>query len=215
MKKIAFGALVAAAALVPAQAAFAQSTPPASVTCSGALNDQIVQDVTIRYQESCTLTRVIVLGDVIGRSYAGEIVLDRSAVVGEVRASLPASVELRATVVNGALRVIEPGGGVALRGTAIGGTTSITSASGPVVLGSATGAGNVFRGGVTLSGNAGGVSLQRNVFGAGLSLLHNYGADVSLTHNLVRGTLACEGNDPAPSGTGNLAAEKTGQCEAL
>lgn len=215
MKKIAFGALVAAAALAPAQAASAQSTPPPSVTCNGTVSDQVVQDVTIRYQESCTLTRVIVLGNLVGRSYAGAIVLDRTAVVGDARASLPASVELRSSVVNRSLSVIEPGAGVTLRGSAIGGTTSISAATEPVVLGSATGAGNVFRGAVTLSGNAGGATLQRNVFAAGLSLLGNYGGDVSLTQNIVRGTLACEGNDPAPTGSANLVAEKLGQCEAL
>jgi hypothetical protein len=54
-----------------------------------------------------------------------------------------------------------------------------------------------------------------NVFGGDLVLLDNL-ADIQINGNVIRGDLACTGNDPEPTGADNrIRGEATGQCAGL
>ena len=53
-----------------------------------------------------------------------------------------------------------------------------------------------------------------NRIGANLEFNDNKGAS-NISNNTIAGTLACSGNTPPPTGSGNTALSKTGQCATL
>ena len=59
-----------------------------------------------------------------------------------------------------------------------------------------------------------GFTLLENLIGKSLAFNRNTGPS-AINANSIGETLACFENDPAPTGSGNVAAELTGQCEAL
>lgn len=211
MKKftVAVAGLFAALACAPAANA---TTTPEPVVCDGTIANQIVGDVTVKYAQNCTLSQVIVLGDVIGRSYAGAISLDRVTVRGSVRAPLSESLTINSSAVGEDVASSESYGesGVKIVRSAVAGTVTVNYATGPVALGDHSAIG----GAVALVGNYAGGTVTRSVFGAELTVNGNSGA-FTLNRNVVRGTLNCEQNDPVPSGANNLAGQKLGQCAAL
>jgi hypothetical protein len=66
--------------------------------------------------------------------------------------------------------------------------------------------------GVTVSG--GPFDIQTNTIGGNLMFNHNTGTS-TITNNHISKTLACDGNQPPPTGGGNTAAQKKGQCASL
>jgi hexosaminidase len=121
-----------------------------------------------------------------------------------------AYIGLHDTDVNGSISDVRPttngvnpfSGGVCR--TSIKGSLSVTGAvsgSLPMSIGSNPGDGFC----LPNSGNT--------VTGGGL--ISNNQASINLADNTFGGTLACSGNSPAPTGSGNTAASKTGQCSTL
>lgn len=209
-KKALAGALAVLASLAVAPAAMAADEP---TVCTGTLSNKVLGDVVVEYGESCTLSRVVVLGNIEGGSYANAIVIDRSTVSGDVSAPLADSLTITGSAIGGGLSTTEISGpdGVTIARSAVVGDVAIDyTVTGPVTLGT----GSVFGGAVSLYGNAAGGTISRSVFGSGLTLTANSGA-FDVTRNVVRGNLDCQDNAPAPAGGRNLAGAKLGQCSAL
>jgi hypothetical protein len=74
---------------------------------------------------------------------------------------------------------------------------------------------SAYGGSISASGNTGEVGVIRAHFAGGGSFTNNSGSETKLEDNVFKGTLSCSGNNPAPVGSGNTAAAKTGQCAAL
>jgi hypothetical protein len=71
-----------------------------------------------------------------------------------------------------------------------------------------------FGGGLTVTGNTFETEILRSKFGAGGQVANNSG-ETKLEENQFAGVLTCSNNNPPPTGSGNTAARKTGQCAAL
>jgi putative cofactor-binding repeat protein len=75
--------------------------------------------------------------------------------------------------------------------------------------------GNLVRGRVEVEANAGAVSVTGNTIRGTLRADDNTGG-VEIADNRIGNNLQCEGNDPAPTGGGNLVrGDKQDQCETL
>ena len=57
--------------------------------------------------------------------------------------------------------------------------------------------------------------VDRNVVGRSMTVSGNSGEPTSISDNSVNGELQCSSNDPAPTGAGNSAKRKRGQCRDL
>jgi hypothetical protein len=62
--------------------------------------------------------------------------------------------------------------------------------------------------------NTGPFALDRNEVRANMQVNQNTGG-VSITRNRVAENLQCNQNEPAPTGGGNVAGDKEGQCASL
>ena len=98
---------------------------------------------------------------------------------------------------------VNPYSGAICRSSVKGALSVVNAPAGslPFVVGSSAVDGNC----LSNSGNAvtGGGSISNNQ------------ASIEVADNTFGGTLACSGNNPAPTGSGNTASSKTGQCSAL
>lgn len=74
--------------------------------------------------------------------------------------------------------------------------------------------GNSFGGMLLLQGNEGELDIDDNSVARNLQIFRNSGG-VDVSGNEVEGRLQCSDNDPPPTGGGNTAERKEGQCEAL
>jgi hypothetical protein len=72
---------VAAFAGVPGASAAGSIEP---VVCTGTIENTVVGDVTVPYNESCTLRNVIVAGSVVAELEALAVTLDGAIVAGDV-----------------------------------------------------------------------------------------------------------------------------------
>jgi hypothetical protein len=115
---------------------------------------------------------------------------------------------------------------VVMQNSVIRGKVHVTDSAGKVDIG--IGGGNRISGGVYLSGNAGPVLLRNNhgscnigsCYIGGSATVSNNGSGTSATgttivSNTIRAALSCTGNNPAPTGSANTAASKSGQCSSL
>lgn len=77
-------------------------------------------------------------------------------------------------------------------------------------------AGNRISGNVTLTGNTSGLTFGADIVSGTVTVDNNAGAIV-VKANQIFSTLACSGNNPAPTNAGqtNTAGAKTGQCATL
>jgi hypothetical protein len=208
--------LAAAAACAVAATAPSIAAAAAPVECSGTIADQVVGTVTVPYAADCTLRNVVVQGDVLADPDSGALAIERSAVSGDVRSDAGGALTLRLAAVRGILDAVEINGAVTVTGSAVQGDAAIRSADGQVRVGDASARaprGNVFGGDVAIAGAAAGGTFERNVV-AGDAAIRASGP-FTVSRNLIGGSLACEGNDPAPTGTGNAAQQLLGQCAAL
>ena len=182
------------------------------------------ESVTIAPFESPAFTRVIT-GDLLGplTVASGESVLITSArVVGPVTVSAGGAL----TIVNSKIYrgvVVDQPRFLSICGTEVSGAPSaqalgVTGAAVPVRIGDpANGcAGNRFAARVNLTGNLA-TTFAANGVSANLTVDGNGPGSTVLRANIVLGTLACTGNDPAPDNAGqpNTAGAKTGQCAGV
>ncbi len=69
-------------------------------------------------------------------------------------------------------------------------------------------------GDVQLADNRGSASLSGNTVGGSIQANRNTGG-LTVADNTITNGLQCQDNAPAPTGGGNVAAQKQGQCERL
>jgi hypothetical protein len=203
-------AAAAAATLVPGAGA---ADPVEPTFCEGTIANQVIDgDVFVPYTTSCTLQNVIVRGSVIAEVDAEVVTLDRTAVTGDV-VSQGHRLVLDRAAVNGAVSGTEARDGVSITRSVVRGNLRTNNVETALTIGSPTDAtrGNVIGGMLTVSGTFGEGTVARNAVAGDLVVRDNF-AQVAVRRNVVRGALGCTGNDPAPVGSGNVAASKTGQC---
>jgi hypothetical protein len=207
-------ALAAAAVVVPATSAAAAQP----VTCDGQLTDRVVGDVTIAFETNCTLTRVLVLGDVTAEIDAGDITFDRTTVAGDVSAQVLDAFTLRRSAIGGALSLSEPQEDVLITKSVVGEDATIFGAAGRVRLGdgdaSSQERGNVFAGSVLIDTALQGGTVFGSAVGENLRIVNSFGP-FALTRNAVLGAIDCEANATAPTGSRNTAGQKLGQCAGV
>jgi hypothetical protein len=139
-----------------------------------------------------------------------------------------ASCRLIGTEVRGSV-IVEPNAALAVEGAAIRGSLTVNGALhfdfGSLVEGdvwvsdvthhSSLGGGSIILGSLTLSSNAFQVGANSLYVGGNLTVVGNTGG-VYLNGNVVGLALACDGNDPAPTGEGNSAGSRfKDQCQRL
>jgi hypothetical protein len=133
------------------------------------------------------------------RSENGETVIEQGVVLGSVWTSGDRLTDLFDTAVFGPVSVTasEYGSVVCHMGAAL--SVTVRNSSGVIQLGTA--------GPITSCGF--------NLMGS-LGVFDNVGANIQITGNFIAGNLSCTGNNPAPSGSGNLVGgSRTGQCASL
>ncbi len=118
-----------------------------------------------------------------------------------------ASVDTVNAVVDGNLHADHPGR-VQVFGGQFTGSIQVLRGQSLVV------SGTRLNGSVQLDGNSGPIGLQNLRLGGNLQLFNTRGT-ANLQDNVANGALQCTGNQPAPTGTGNQAASKQGQCAGL
>lgn len=165
-------------------------TPPSgNVTCVGlSLVGLNLDSVIIPDNASCTLIGSTMNGTVqIGNN--ARLIAQHLVITGNLIGDGAAEVSLSGTSRVGGSVQLNGGAAASISGVDIGGSLQIDAMPGAV---SATG--NQIRGNTQVIANLGGVTL---------------------TGNNMLGVLQCLGNQPAPTGSGNMAAQKEGQCTGL
>ncbi len=111
-----------------------------------------------------------------------------------------------------------------VQGNEIGGTVELTGNSGPMGVEDNTIGGRLRVAGNEILASACGPEdcppfanghIARNKVGYGIDVLGNSGLQLTISGNAATGDLACSNNDPAPTGAGNTAKRKRGQCSSF
>ncbi|MFN2505694.1 MAG: beta strand repeat-containing protein [Acidimicrobiales bacterium] len=174
--------------------------PPFTKTITG----DMLGPVTVGAGESVLITNARVVGPVTVEP-GGALTVVGSRIARGITADAPSFFSLCGTEVSGP----SPTPGVAL---------SVTNATVPIRVGDpASGcAGNRFAGHVVLTGNLA-VIFGANAVSHNATINTNGPGNTVIKANTVSGTLACSGNNPPPTNSGqvNTAGAKTGQCAAL
>lgn len=202
-----------AAVAVPAGASATSSPQP--VACVGVIEDAVVGDVTVPYNERCALRNVIVTGAVTVELDALALTLDGALVVGDVVAD-GRRMEVRRSVVVGDLTAREASEGLVVAGSSVAGDSRFANVQQELAIGGSGGglAGNVLGGDLAVNGIYGPAAIGSNVVGGDL-VVTRAAAPTAIRRNVVRGALDCSANRVVPTGAGNVAGEKLGQCSGL
>ncbi len=152
--------------------------------------ETIDDDLTIQRDATCTLTNVTINGNVFMRRgsmlTASGIVVDGN-IQAEGALSLAVSSDSR---IESDIQ-FEDGGDVDVRDTYIGGN-------------------------LQLEDNVGTLTARNNTIGGNLQAFDNGGGPFTYSDNVIDGNLQCTGNNPAPSGEGNVVdGNKEDQCSGL
>ena len=156
--------------------------------CTAALSSMTFEKVIVPDGATCTMTGTTVRGNV--HVETGATLIATSVMVGgNVQADGHASVELTdASNVNGNVQ-LKRGGGVTVSGATIGGNLQVER-------------------------NVGASTLDDNTVGGNVQASQNVGGLV-IRFNRIDGNLQCRENNPAPTVSGNTAAQKEDQCASL
>lgn len=178
--------------------------PPAPPPCTRSLTGDVTGPVTVGPAESVCITGARVTGPV-NVAPGGALTVTVSRITNGVLASSPSFLSLCSSQV--AAPTMTRAQGVV-----------VTGAGSPVRIGdpAAGCAGNWVAGDVTVSGSTAGLTLGANTV-AGTVRVDNNPSLAVVKANNISATLACSGNTPPPTNSGqtNAAAAKTGQCAAL
>jgi hypothetical protein len=185
MNKLARVASVAAlmAALFAVQAPKAA----AKTVCNGSFtgpNKTVPGPVIVPSGATCTLSQVTVTVAVIVK-LGGTLNLSASTVNGPV-------------TMNGAT-----GDNVVCKSTIFGNLT-VSNSTGSVRIGEPCG-GNIITESVTISKNTGQLVFLQNSVGRHVTVRNNNSPTLSISQNVISGSLVCRDNNPAPTGGGNTA----------
>ena len=178
--------------------------PPGPPPCTRSLAGDVAGPVTVGSAESVCITSARVTGP-ISVDPGGALTVNGSRITNGVVATSPSFFSLCGS------QVAAPTGNRA-QGVVV------TGARSPVLVGDpAVGcAGNRVAGDVSLTGASAGLTLGANTVSGNVSVDNNPSLAV-VKANMIFATLACSGNSPPPTNSGqtNAAAAKTGQCAAL
>jgi hypothetical protein len=204
--------------MAPAEAG--TTTAASTITCTGTIGAVVTGTVVVPPGAECDLVGTTVNGNVVvepgggifvvGATIDGSLVSTGASYVavgnlGEFLGSNQISRILGNVVITGTTGTPGfPTTNVLCDATFVGGNVAITANKAPVVIG--TFPGNCFYPGTGPAGDTinGSVSVTSN------------SAPVVLNNNLIGKDLTCRGNQPAPSGAGNVVdGSATGQCKAF
>jgi hypothetical protein len=179
-------------------------TPFAPPAPTSTLTGNVAGPVTVNAGESVHVTNARVTGPITVNP-GGALVLTNSQVTNGVVATSPSFLSICGS------QISAPSGNLA-QGVVVSGAT-VPIRIGDPANGCAT---NRVAGDVSLTGNTGGLTFGSNIVSRHVTVNNNAGA-VVIKGNTVFQTLACSGNNPAPTNAGqtNAAASKTGQCSGL
>jgi hypothetical protein len=214
MKKtaVAIGAVLAALAIL-APTASAQSEP---TVCDGRLTGVVRGDVFVPFAANCVIDEALVTGNVTTEVSAFTLRIEDSVIVGGVSCDACGRLEIERAAVGGTLDMLEAVDGIRLCTSAFGGVATLRGTSTSLDIGnpSADCGGNVFSRTLTVTQTFGPLSVQQNVVARDLTVNLNQRGTI-VARNIVGNTLSCEGNQPPPTGSGNVARSKQGQCATL
>lgn len=202
----------------------ATTTDPGS--CDGTLGAITVEEVNVPDGATCVLQGTRVEGNVFVRT-GSSLQTAGVHIDGNVQAEDAARVHTRAgTFVGGDIQVKR--GGVRVEDTTIDGNLQVEEGAASLEAAHATIGGDLqlkkagsgvirasrIGGNVQLEENGGSLSASDNEVGADFQVVQNRGG-VTLVENRIHQALQCQENRPAPTGGGNVAGEKEGQCVSL
>ena len=156
-------------------------------TCRGSLGAITVDNLKVPSGATCTLERTTVKGSVTVEGGAA-LYASTIRVVGNVQGEGARTVQLRGSTVGGSVQV-KQGQGAAVLNTRIQGDLQYDEMT------------------RLLKANS-------NVVGGNIQIVKNFGG-VRVYGNRIDGALQCKENSPAPTGSGNTASSKEGQCRRL
>lgn len=168
--------------------AYPSAPGPGDVTCTGVLGAVTVDNVTVPPGATCTLNGTQVNGNVDVQPGA-TLNTNGASVAGNIQADGSGSINLSGGTV---------GGNVQLQG------------KGPVLISNLT-----INGDVDLQGTSGGSSSLASNQVNGNFKVDSHTGGINISTNTIGGNLDCVNNSPAPTGGGNTAASKVGQCSTL
>ena len=164
-------------------------TPQGTFVCLGLVTFVDQENVIVPTGASCTLENVTVTGNVFVSPLA--TLTTRGVNVG---GSIQADGHKRVTIaansrITGDVQ-IKQGGSARVVTARVGGTLEVES-------------------------NTGTHLLSRNTVSGDMKVNQNTGVSTTVQYNRINGNLQCQDNLPAPTGTGNTASLKEGQCQTL
>jgi hypothetical protein len=216
MRKVGVVLAVLSAMAIGAPAASAQTTPPERTLCRGELTGVIQGDVFVPRLASCVITQAIVKGNVATAINAVSLSIQRSIVDGSVDCGQCRAFTVDESVVAETLNVRESSNGARVCASAFGGDATLFGVGTALDVGNTAGGcgGNVFGGTLLVRLSLSPVTLEQNVVATDLTAIDNR-ESLALNRNLIGGELGCENNNVPPTGSGNFASSKSGQCEGL
>lgn len=159
--------------------------------CRGQLGAvTVVGKILVPDDATCTLTGTQVRGSIVVKSRA-TLHATNVSVVGGIQAESPRTVVVRGSKFQNGIQIGKSGRG---------GTLRIANSS--------------VTGDVQIVENRGSVALQRNQVTGSVQVGKNVGG-VELVRNTIGNALQCQENQPFPTGHGNVAKQKQGQCTTL
>ncbi|CAA9281149.1 MAG: Cytochrome C553 (soluble cytochrome f) [uncultured Chloroflexia bacterium] len=159
--------------------------------CRGTLGAvTIVGNLLVPDDATCTLNGTYVQGSIVVKSRA-TLEATEVTVTGGIQGEGPRNVVVRRSTIGNSvsIRKAEPGGTVELSGSQITGDVQLEDNRGSITIN-----GNELSGSIQANKNTGGLEISGNQIGNGLQ---------------------CQDNNPPPTGGGNIAKQKQGQCMFL
>jgi Bacterial Ig-like domain (group 3) len=173
--------------------------------CTRTLTGDVTGPIAVNPGETLCIVSARVVGPV-NVPAGGALVVTNSQILNGIVANNPAFFTVCGSMIS------------APRGVPTQGIV-VTNANVPLRIGDpATGcAPNRVSGDVTLSGNRAGVTFGGNLVSRNVTINDNGPGNTVVKSNTISLTLACSGNEPAPTNAGqpNTAGAKTGQCSTL
>jgi hypothetical protein len=182
---------VATALALAGGVAVAPAAQAGDYECRGTLGAvTVVGTVIVPDDAICTLEGTSIQGGVTVKSRA-TLVATGIDTTGSIQGESPTKVEVRDSVIGNGVSLVKGG-----------------------ELGSLSLEGSEVTGDVQFADNRGTVAINANTVGGSVQANKNTGG-LTITANQIVNGLQCQDNTPFPTGGGNIAAQKQGQCEQL
>lgn len=189
--------------------------------CTSNLTGPITGNVDVPAGATCFVGEGKITGNV---TVEGALVVLFSTITGNLQGNHAAGLFVGFTTINGNLQADQTSGDAALFpaslvcGSTIHGDVQIqgSGAGAPWVIGDICGP-NAIGGNLEFHNNAAPGNILGNTVGNNLQFNNNVTATVAgdISGNTITGNLACQNNVQPPTGTGNKAKQKSGQCAAF